>query len=152
MTSGGVKTELDKLEQAQTDIYSRIGDIEESISSSELAGAGRWTEQQVALLETIFANIAYIDTTTGQTAANRLIASLRSRGWTSDQISLLEVILNNIAYIDTTTGQTASDRLIASLRGSGTGTSDDISQSGSVLTIRALANTPTQSESVLSIT
>ena len=109
VTSGGVKTELDKLEQAQTDIYSRIGDIEESI----LAVAGSWTEQQVALLETIFANIA---------------------------------------YIDTTTGQTASDRLIASLRGSGTGTSDDISQSGSVLTIRALANTPTQSESVLSIT
>ena len=148
VTSGGVKTELDKLGQAQTDIYSRIGDIEESI----LAGAGSWTEQQVAFLETIFANIAYIDTTTGQTAANRLIASLRSGGWTSAQISLLEVILNNIAYIDTTTGQTASDRLIASLRGSGTGTSDDISQSGSVLTIRALANTPTQSESVLSIT
>ena len=148
VTSGGVKTELDKLGQAQTDIYSRIGDIEESI----LAVAGSWTEQQVALLETIFANIAYIDTTTGQTAANRLIASLRSGGWTSAQISLLEVILSNIAYIDTTTGQTASDRLIASLRGSGTGTSDDISQSGSVLTIRALANTPTQSESVLSIT
>ena len=106
VTSGGVKTELDKLEQAQTDIYRRIEDL-------ELAGSGSWTKQQVALLETIFANIAYIDTTTGQTAA---------------------------------------ESLIASLRGSGTGTSDDISQSGSVLTIRALANTPTQSESVLSIT
>lgn len=79
-------------------------------------------------------------------------AQVTSSGWTSDQISLLEVILNNIAYIDTTTGQTAADRLIASLRSSGTGTSDDISQSGSVLTIRALANTPTQSESILSIT
>ena len=152
VTSGGVKTELDKLGQAQTDIYSRIEDVKESISGLELAGSRSWTKQQVALLETIFANIAYIDTTTGQTAANRLIASLRSGGWTSDQISLLEVILNNLAYIDTTTGQTAADRLIASLRGSGTGTSDDISQSGSVLTIRALANTPTQSESVLSIT
>ena len=79
-------------------------------------------------------------------------AQITSSGWTSEQISLLEVILNNIAYIDTTTGQTAANRLIASLRGSGTGTSDDISQSGSVLTIRALANTPTQSESILSIT
>ena len=152
VTSGGVKTELDKLEQAQTDIYSRIEDVKESISGLELAGPGSWTKQQVALLETIFANIAYIDTTTGQTASDRLIASLRSGGWTFNQISLLEVILNNIAYIDTTTGQTAADGLIASLRGSGTGTSDDISQSGSVLTIRALANTPTQSESVLSIT
>lgn len=113
VTSGGVKTELDKLEQAQTDIYSRIGDIKESIAELELAGSGSWTKQQVALLETIFANIAYIDTTTGQTAA---------------------------------------DRLIASLRGSGTGISDDISQSGSVLTIRGLANIPTQSGSVLSIT
>ena len=75
-----------------------------------------------------------------------------SGGWASDQISLLEVILNNIAYIDTTTGQTAADRLIASLRGSGTEPTDDISQSGSVLTIRALANNPTQSGSTLSIT
>ena len=113
VTSGGVKTELDKLEQAQTDIYSRIGDIEESISELELAGSGSWTKQQVALLETIFANIAYIDTSTGQTAA---------------------------------------ESLIASLRGSGTEPTDDIYQSGSILTISGLANTPTQSGSTLSIT
>lgn len=106
VTSGGVKTELDKLEQAQTDIYRRIEDL-------ELAWSGSWTKQQVALLETIFANISYIDTTTGQTAA---------------------------------------DRLIASLRGSGTEPTDDIYQSGSILTISGLANTPTQSGSVLSIT
>ena len=113
VTSGGVKTELNKLGQAQTDIYSRIEDVKESISGLELAGSRSWTKQQVALLETIFANIAYIDTTTGQTAA---------------------------------------ESLIASLRGSGAGTGDDISQSGSVLTIRGLANTPTQSGSVLTIT
>lgn len=80
VTSGGVKTELDKLEQAQTDIYRRIEDL-------ELAGSGSWTKQQVALLETIFANIAYIDTTTGQTAADRLIASLRG-STTSDSITV----------------------------------------------------------------
>ena len=77
VTSGGVKTELDKLGQTQTDIYSRIEDVEEAIAGLELAGSGSWTKQQVALLETIFANIAYIDETTGQTAADRLIASLR---------------------------------------------------------------------------
>lgn len=80
VTSGGVKTELDKLEQAQTDIYRRIEDL-------ELAGSGSWTKQQVALLETIFANIAYIDTTTGQTASDRLIASLRG-STTSDNITV----------------------------------------------------------------
>ena len=71
-------------------------------------------------------------------------------GWTSDQISLLEIILNNIAYIDTTTGQTAAVNLIESLRNRAI--TDDITQSGSVLTIRALTNTPAQNGSVLSIT
>lgn len=71
-------------------------------------------------------------------------------GWTSDQISMLEVVLNNIAYIDATTGQAAATSLIESLRNRTI--PEDITQSGSVLTIRALANTPTQSGSVLSIT
>lgn len=89
VTSGGVKTELDKLGQAQTDIYSRIEDVEELISGLELAGSGSWTKQQVALLETIFANIAYIDETTGQTAANSLIASLRNNSKILSSISVI---------------------------------------------------------------
>ena len=72
--------------------------------------------------------------------------------WTPAQIDLLETVLSHLAYDDASTGQTAADSLIASLRGSSTESTDDISQSGSVLTISGLANTPTQSGSVLSIT
>ena len=36
-----------------------------------------WTAEQITLLETVFANIVYIDQTTGQEAARQLIESLR---------------------------------------------------------------------------
>lgn len=83
-------------------------------------------------------------------AREHLTEEFLKTGWTPDQIALLEIILNNIAYIDTTTGQTAAVNLIKSLRNRET--TDNITQSGSVLTITSLANTPTQSGSVLSIT
>lgn len=81
-----------------------------------------------------------------------MIINRNRGGWTTEQIDLLETVLSHLVYDDASTGQTAAKSLIASLRGSGTGTADDISQSGSVLTIRALANNPTQSGSTLSIT
>lgn len=43
-----------------------------------------WTSDQISLLEIILNNIAYIDTTTGQTAAVNLIESLRNRAITDD--------------------------------------------------------------------
>lgn len=43
-----------------------------------------WTSDQISLLEVILNNIAYIDTTTGQTAAVNLIESLRNRAITDD--------------------------------------------------------------------
>lgn len=82
------------------------------------------------------------------------VSELKSQqaSWTAEQIDLLETVLSHLAYDDASTGQTAADSLIASLRGSGTEPTDDISQFGSILTISGLANTPTQSGSVLSIT
>ena len=50
------------------------------------AGSTGWTDEQITLLETILANIAYTDESTGQTAAESLIASLRG-GATSDRIT-----------------------------------------------------------------
>ena len=50
------------------------------------AGSTGWTDEQITLLETILANIAYADESTGQTAAENLIASLRG-GATSDRIT-----------------------------------------------------------------
>lgn len=90
----------------------------------------------------------------GEDVYNQIMELLNTvkTGWTTEQIDLLETVLSHLAYDDASTGQTAADSLIASLRGSGTEPTDDISQSGSVLTIRALANKPTQSGSVLSIT
>lgn len=43
-----------------------------------------WTSDQISLLEVILNNIAYVDTTTGQTAAVNLIESLRNRAITDD--------------------------------------------------------------------
>lgn len=81
-----------------------------------------------------------------------MIINRNRGGWTAGQIDLLETVLSHLAYDDASTGQAAAESLIASLRGSGPKPTDDIFQSGSVLTIRALANTPTQSGSTLSIT
>ena len=50
------------------------------------AGSTGWTDEQITLLETILANIAYTDESTGQTAADSLISSLRG-GATSDKIT-----------------------------------------------------------------
>ena len=49
-------------------------------------GSTGWTDEQITLLETILANIAYTDASTGQTAADSLISSLRG-GATSDKIT-----------------------------------------------------------------
>ena len=64
LTIGGVTYEI-------IDAYAREHLTEEFLKSG-------WTSEQISLLEIILNNIAYIDTTTGQTAAVNLIKSLRN--------------------------------------------------------------------------
>lgn len=59
-------------------IIDASSDNKELVISSKAAAADKWTEEEINLLETVFQTIAYTSESAGQTAADELIASLRS--------------------------------------------------------------------------
>jgi hypothetical protein len=83
--------------------------------------------------------------------------NVNSTGWTAGQIALLNQLFDCIPWTNAGAGAIA-DSLIASLTSTsspdddnGNETEDNITQSGSVLTIKALKTAPTQTGNVLAI-
>lgn len=100
---------------------------------AKAAGTAGWTEEQITLLETIFANIAYTDETTGQAAADALIASLRG-GTVVTVTGLLASYTGGTVAAGTTLDSLKNDLTVTATYSDGTtATVTDYTLSGSLI-------------------
>lgn len=94
-------------------IIDASSDNKELVISSKAASAEKWTDEEISLLETVFQTIAYTSESAGQTAADELIASLRSgakvTGITATAVSKTRYVGDSLTAADFNVYATYSD-------------------------------------------
>lgn len=153
-------------------VYLSEGDSGETVKTINLPIQARakpegyaYTEVEILDYKTLDRRIDALEKGgTGGGSGSDSSQNANNTGWTTAQINLLNSLFSAIPWTTSTAGALA-DSLIASLRstssGGGTGggsggeaedtETDNITQSGSTLTITSLATAPTQSGGVLTI-